>query len=318
MKFTRGEKIATREAYGKMLCELGESGDFVVLDADLAEATKTCYFAKAFPDRFYDCGIAEGNMIGIAAGLAASGRTAIASSFAMFAAGRAFEQIRNSVGYPHLNVKVCATHAGITVGEDGATHQCLEDIALMRTIPGMTVINPADATEAAAAVKVAVETPGPFYIRFGRYAVPVLFDSDEYTFELGKGVLLREGSDVTVVATGMMVAAALEAADTLAAEGISVRVINIHTIKPLDTEILAAAARETGAMVTAEEHNVIGGLGSAVTEALAEACPCPVLRVGVNDQFGRSGKVPPLLEMYGLTAGAVVEKVRAALAMKKA
>ena len=318
MKFTRGEKIATREAYGKMLCELGESGDFVVLDADLAEATKTCYFAKAFPDRFYDCGIAEGNMIGIAAGLAASGRTAIASSFAMFAAGRAFEQIRNSVGYPHLNVKVCATHAGITVGEDGATHQCLEDIALMRTIPGMTVINPADATEAAAAVKVAIETPGPFYIRFGRYAVPVLFDSDEYTFELGKGVLLREGSDVTVVATGMMVAAALEAADTLAAEGISVRVINIHTIKPLDTEILAAAARETGAMVTAEEHNVIGGLGSAVTEALAEACPCPVLRVGVNDQFGRSGKVPPLLEMYGLTAGAVVEKVRAALAMKKA
>ena len=318
MKFTRGEKIATREAYGKMLCELGESGDFVVLDADLAEATKTCYFAKAFPDRFYDCGIAEGNMIGIAAGLAASGRTAIASSFAMFAAGRAFEQIRNSVGYPHLNVKVCATHAGITVGEDGATHQCLEDIALMRTIPGMTVINPADATEAAAAVKVAIETPGPFYIRFGRYAVPVLFNSDEYTFELGKGVLLREGSDVTVVATGMMVAAALEAADTLAAEGISVRVINIHTIKPLDTEILAAAARETGAMVTAEEHNVIGGLGSAVTEALAEACPCPVLRVGVNDQFGRSGKVPPLLEMYGLTAGAVVEKVRAALAMKKA
>ena len=318
MKFTRGEKIATREAYGKMLCELGESGDFVVLDADLAEATKTCYFAKEFPDRFYDCGIAEGNMIGIAAGLAASGRTAIASSFAMFAAGRAFEQIRNSVGYPHLNVKVCATHAGITVGEDGATHQCLEDIALMRTIPGMTVINPADATEAAAAVKVAIETPGPFYIRFGRYAVPVLFDSDEYTFELGKGVLLREGSDVTVVATGMMVAAALEAADTLAAEGISVRVINIHTIKPLDTQILAAAARETGAMVTAEEHNVIGGLGSAVTEALAEACPCPVLRVGVNDQFGRSGKVPPLLEMYGLTAGAVVEKVRAALAMKKA
>ncbi|MBQ1245321.1 MAG: transketolase family protein [Clostridia bacterium] len=318
MKFTRGEKIATREAYGKMLCELGESGDFVVLDADLAEATKTCYFAKAFPDRFYDCGIAEGNMIGIAAGLAASGRTAIASSFAMFAAGRAFEQIRNSVGYPHLNVKVCATHAGITVGEDGATHQCLEDIALMRTIPGMTVINPADATEAAAAVKVAIETPGPFYIRFGRYAVPVLFNSDEYTFELGKGVLLREGSDVTVVATGMMVAAALEAADTLAAEGISVRVINIHTIKPLDTQILAAAARETGAMVTAEEHNVIGGLGSAVTEALAEACPCPVLRVGVNDQFGRSGKVPPLLEMYGLTAGAIVEKVRAALAMKKA
>ena len=318
MKFTRGEKIATREAYGKMLCELGESGDFVVLDADLAEATKTCYFAKAFPDRFYDCGIAEGNMIGIAAGLAASGRTAIASSFAMFAAGRAFEQIRNSVGYPHLNVKVCATHAGITVGEDGATHQCLEDIALMRTIPGMTVINPADATEAAAAVKVAIETSGPFYIRFGRYAVPVLFDSDEYTFELGKGVLLREGSDVTVVATGMMVAAALEAADTLAAEGISVRVINIHTIKPLDTEILAAAARETAAVVTAEEHNVIGGLGSAVTEALAEACPCPVLRVGVNDQFGRSGKVPPLLEMYGLTAGAIVEKVRAALAMKKA
>ncbi len=317
MKFTRGEKIATREAYGKMLCELGETRDFVVLDADLAEATKTCYFAKAFPGRFFDCGIAEGNMIGIAAGFAAAGKTAVASSFAMFAAGRAFEQIRNSVGYPGLDVKICASHAGITVGEDGATHQCLEDIALMRTIPGMTVVNPADATEAAAALKVAIETPGPFYIRFGRYAVPVLFDSDEYTFELGKGVLLREGSDVTVVATGMMVAAALEAADLLAAEGISVRVINIHTIKPLDTEILTAAARETGALVTAEEHNIIGGLGSAVAEALAETCPCPVLRVGVSDRFGRSGKVPPLLEMYGLTAGAIVEKVRRALAMKQ-
>ena len=317
MEMKLGDKIATREAYGKTLVEMGEGTDFVVLDADLAEATKTVYFAKAYPDRFFDCGIAEGNMVGVAAGLAAAGKTVFASSFAMFAAGRAFEQIRNSVAYPHLNVKIAATHAGITVGEDGATHQCNEDLALMRVIPGMTVINPADAVEAAAALKVAAETDGPFYIRFGRYAVPVIHDPETYRFELGRGETLREGHDVTVIATGMMVEAALKAADALAAEGISVRVVNIHTIKPLDNEIIEKAARETGAIVTAEEHNVIGGLGSAVAESVAERCPVPVLRVGVNDCFGRSGKVPPLLEMYGLTAAAVTEKVKAAIALKK-
>ena len=317
MEMKLGDKIATREAYGKTLVEMGEGTDFVVLDADLAEATKTVYFAKAYPDRFFDCGIAEGNMVGVAAGLAAAGKTVFASSFAMFAAGRAFEQIRNSVAYPHLNVKIAATHAGITVGEDGATHQCNEDLALMRVIPGMTVINPADAVEAAAAVRVAAETDGPFYIRFGRYAVPVIHDPESYKFELGRGETLREGTDVTVIATGMMVEAALKAADALAAEGISVRVVNIHTIKPLDNEIIEKSARETGAIVTAEEHNVIGGLGSAVAESVAERCPVPVLRVGVNDCFGRSGKVPPLLEMYGLTAAAVTEKVKAALALKK-
>ena len=313
-----GDKIATREAYGKTLVELGESNDFVVLDADLAEATKTVYFKKAFPDRFVDCGIAEGNMIGVAAGLAAAGKTVFASSFAMFAAGRAFEQIRNSVAYPHLNVKIAATHAGITVGEDGATHQCNEDIALMRTLPGMLVINPSDAVEAREAMKFALEHEGPCYLRFGRYAVPVLHDPDTYTFELGKGEVLRDGTDVTIVATGLMVSMALEAAETLSAEGISARVINMATIKPLDGELLTKAARETGAVVTAEEHSIIGGLGSAVAETLSESCPVPVLRVGVMDSFGRSGKVPPLLEMYGLTPACIAERAKAAIAAKKA
>ena len=313
-----GDKIATREAYGKTLVELGADHDFVVLDADLAEATKTCYFAKAYPNRFFDCGIAEGNMVGIAAGLAAAGKTVVASSFAMFAAGRAFEQIRNSVAYPHLNVKICATHAGITVGEDGATHQCLEDLALMRAIPGMTVINPSDATEGAAALKAALETDGPFYIRFGRYAVPVIHDAD-YQFELGKGETLVDGTDLTIIATGMMVAAAIEAGYLLEqTRGIKVRIINIHTIKPLDRAIIKKAAAETGAIVVAEEHSIIGGLGSAVAECVSETCPCPVLRVGVQDTFGRSGKVPPLLELYGLTSEAIFLKAEAALRMKQA
>ena len=320
MDFKRGDKIATREGYGKTLVELGADHDFVVLDADLAEATKTCYFAEAYPHRFFDCGIAEGNMVGIAAGLAAAGKTVVASSVAMFAAGRAFEQIRTSVAYPHLNVKSCATHAGITVGEDGATHQCLEDIALMRSIPGMTVINPADAVEAAAALKYAIETDGPFYIRFGRYAVPVFHKPEEYTFVPGKGEILIHGTkpELTIVASGMMVMAAIEAATVLDVRGISVRVINMHTVKPLDRDIIKAAAAETGAIVVAEEHNVIGGLGSAVAECVAETCPCPVLRVGVQDTFGRSGKVPPLLEMYSLNAETICEKAEAALRLKKA
>ena len=312
-----GKNVATREAYGKALVELGADHDFVVLDADLSEATKTCYFAKAYPDRFFDCGIAEGNMIGIAAGLAAAGKTVVASSFAMFAAGRAFEQVRNSVAYPHLNVKICATHAGITVGEDGATHQCLEDLAIMRAIPGVTVLNPCDATEAAAALKVALETDGPFYIRFGRYAVPVLHSNPDYEFQLGKGELVATGDDATIIATGMMVGTAIEAAMILAARGIRVRVINMHTIKPLDCSIVRKAAAETGAIVTAEEHNVIGGLGSAVAECVSEYCPVPVIRMGVNDCFGRSGKVPPLLEAYELTADALVNKVVAALQLKE-
>ena len=315
--FELGQKIATREAYGKSLAALGADLDFVVLDADLAEATKTCYFAKAYPNRFFDCGIAEGNMVGIAAGLAAAGKTVVASSFAMFAAGRAFEQVRNSVAYPHLNVKICATHAGITVGEDGATHQCLEDLALMRSIPGMTVINPSDAVEAAAALQAALTTDGPFYIRFGRYAVPVLHDEATFRFEIGKGEVIADGADVTVINTGMFLPNAREAAEQLAAEGISVRIINMATIKPLDTELVLKAAAETGAIVTVEEHNVIGGLGSAVAECVCEACPVPVVRMGVNDTFGRSGKVPPLLEAYGLTTEVLVDKIRAALALKK-
>ena len=311
------DKIATREAYGNALAEFGDRYDFVVLDADLAAATKTGTFKKKFPNRFFDCGIAEGNMMSVAAGIATTGKTVFASSFAMFAAGRAFEQVRNSIGYPHLNVKIGATHAGITVGEDGATHQCLEDIALMRSIPGMTVINPADATEARAAVEAALQINGPMYLRFGRLAVPVLFDKDSYKFELGKGVQLTEGQDVTIVATGIMVGMALEAAKVLANEGISARVINIHTIKPLDKEIILNAAKETGAMVTAEEHNVIGGLGSAVAETLCEGCPVPMLRLGVEDAFGHSGKVPPLLTMYGLTVENLVAKAKAAMALKK-
>ena len=310
------EKIATREAYGNALAELGEKYDFVVLDADLAAATKTGTFKKKFPERFFDCGIAEGNMMTVAAGLAAAGKTPFASTFAMFAAGRAFEQIRNSIGYPHLNVKIGATHAGITVGEDGATHQCLEDIATMRTIPGMTIINPADATEARLAVEAALNFDGPVYLRFGRLAVPVMFDGD-YKFEIGKGVQLADGNDVTIIATGIMVDMALKAKDMLASEGISARVINIHTIKPLDEEIVVKAAMETGAIVTAEEHNVIGGLGGAVAETVCEKCPVPVVRVGVEDKFGHSGKVPALLEMYGLTPENIVEKAKKAISLKK-
>lgn len=309
------EKIATRETYGQALVDLADKYDYVVLDADLAEATKTIKFKKAYPDRFFDCGIAEGNMISVAAGLAAAGKMAFASSFAMFAAGRAFEQVRNSIGYPHLNVKIGATHAGITVGEDGATHQCLEDIALMRTIPGMTIINPADAIEARAAIEASMETYGPFYMRFGRFACPIV--TEGHKFELGKGMELRGGKDVTIVATGYMVHLALEAAETLAAEGIDARVINIHTIKPLDKEIILKAAKETGAIVTAEEHNIIGGLGSAVAETVCEGCPIPMLRVGVEDKFGKSGKVPPLLEEYGLTASNIADKARAVVKMKK-
>ncbi len=312
------EKIATRETYGDALVEFGAKYDkLVVLDADLAEATKTGKFKKAYPDRFFDCGIAEGNMVGVAAGLATAGMIPFASSFAMFTAGRAFEQIRNAVGYPHLNVKIGATHAGITVGEDGATHQCLEDFGTMRTIPGMTIINPVDAVEARAAVEAAILHNGPCYLRFGRYAVPVLNDASTYRFELGKGVTMAEGKDVTIIATGLMVSLALEAKEMLKADGIDARVINIHTIKPLDKELVIKAAMETGAIVTAEEHNIIGGLGSAVSEAVCEACPTPVLRVGVEDTFGCSGKVPALLEKFGLTPANIAAKAKAAVALKK-
>ena len=312
------DKKATRESYGAALAELGEKYDFLVLDADLAAATKTGMFKKKFPDRFFNCGIAEGNMMCVAAGIAATGKVVFASSFAMFAAGRAFEQVRNCIGYPHLNVKIGATHAGITVGEDGATHQCNEDIALMRTIPGMTIISPADADEAYAAVEAAINFYGPVYMRFGRFPVPNLTpEIKDYKFEIGKGVTYREGRDVTIVATGYMVHLAVEAAEILAKEGIDAGVINIHTIKPLDTELIADAARRSGAIVTAEEHNVIGGLGAAVCEALAESCPVPVLRVGVEDQYGRSGKVPELLEIYGLTAENIAAKARVAVSMKK-
>ena len=312
------DKKATRESYGAALVELGNKYDFLVLDADLAAATKTGMFKKAFPDRFFDCGIAEGNMISVAAGIATTGKTVFASSFAMFAAGRAFEQVRNSIGYPHLNVKIGATHAGITVGEDGATHQCNEDIALMRTIPGMTVINPADATEAYAAVEAAINTYGPFYLRFGRYAVPNLSDSVEgYKFEVGKGVTYKTGKDVTIVATGFMVHVAVEAAELLKAEGIDAGVINIHTIKPIDKELLLSAARESGAIVTAEEHSIVGGLGAAVCEAVCEEYPVPVVRVGVEDRYGKSGQVPELLEEYGLTAAHIAASARRAISLKR-
>ena len=311
------EKIATRESYGNALVEFADEYDFVVLDADLAAATKTSIFKKKYPERFFDCGIAEGNMMSVAAGIAASGKTVFASSFAMFAAGRAFEQIRNSIGYPHLNVKIGATHAGISVGEDGATHQCLEDIALMRTIPGMVIVNPADAVEARAAVKAALEYNGPMYLRFGRLAVPVYNDPATYKFELGKGICLKDGTDVTIVATGLMVDIAINASKLLSEKGINARVINIHTIKPLDKEIILKAAHDTGAIVVAEEHNVIGGLGSAVAETVSESLPIPVIRVGTNDVFGRSGKVPPLLEMYGLTAENIAAKAELAINLKK-
>lgn len=311
------EKKATREAYGEALASLGEKYDFLVLDADLAAATKTGVFKKKFPERFFDCGIAEGNMMTVAAGIASTGKCVFASSFAMFAAGRAFEQVRNSIGYPHLAVKIGATHAGITVGEDGATHQCLEDIALMRTIPGMTIINPADAVEAKAAVEAAINFDGPVYLRFGRFATPIFNIGEDYKFEIGKGVEVVKGSDVTFVATGLMVAMAMEAAEMLEAEGISARVINIHTIKPIDRDIIIKAAKETGAIVTAEEHNIIGGLGSAVTEVVCEECPVPVVRVGVKDKFGKSGTVPALLEEYGLTPKDLCENAKKAIALKK-
>ena len=311
------DKIATREAYGNALAEFGEKYDFVVLDADLAAATKTGVFKKKFPERHFDCGIAEGNMMVVAAGLATTGMVPFVSTFAMFAAGRAFEQVRNAIGYPHLNVKIGATHAGISVGEDGATHQCCEDIATMRSIPGMTIINPADAVEARACVEAAINFDGPVYMRFGRLAIPTLFDKDTYKFEIGKGVMMSEGKDVSIFATGLMVGMALEAKEMLKNDGIDAEVINIHTIKPLDTEMVIKSAQKTGAVVTAEEHSIIGGLGSAVAECLSESCPTPVMRVGVQDTYGRSGKVPPLLEMYGLTAANIAANAKAAIALKK-
>ncbi len=311
-------KKATRESYGEALAELAEKyDDLYVLDADLAAATKTGIFKKKYPERFIDCGIAEANMMGVAAGMAATGKKVFASSFAMFASGRAFEIVRNSIGYPHLNVKIGATHAGISVGEDGATHQCNEDIALMRTIPGMTVINPADDVEARAAVAAAIEIDGPVYLRFGRLAVPVFNDRETYKFEVGKGVQLREGSDVTIIATGLMVNEALTAADALKADGISARVINIHTIKPIDREIICKAANETGVIVTAEEHSIIGGLGSAVADVVTECCPVPVVKVGVNDVFGHSGPAVDLLKEFGLSAENIAEKAKYALTLKK-
>lgn len=304
------KKIATRESYGNALVELGKKHDnLVVLDADLAAATKTGVFKKSFPDRHIDCGIAECNMVGIAAGLATTGMVPFVSSFAMFAAGRAFEQVRNSVGYPHLNVKIGATHAGISVGEDGATHQCNEDIALMRTIPGMTIINPADDIEAKAAVKAAYELEGPVYLRFGRLAVPVINDNPDYKFEIGKGITLRKGKDLTIVATGLCVNSALEAAQLLKADGIDARVINIHTIKPLDEELIIQAAKETKRIVTVEEHSIIGGLGGAVSECLSTYYPTKVQRIGVEDVFGESGPAIQLLEKYGLDGKGVYKKI---------
>ncbi len=305
------KRIATRESYGKALVELGkEHDDFVVLDADLSGATKTGIFKKEFPERHINCGIAEGNMMSVAAGIATTGKVAYASSFAMFASGRAFEQVRNSIGYPHLNVKIGATHAGISVGEDGATHQCNEDIALMRTIPGMVVINPADDVEARAAVKAAYEHEGPVYMRFGRLAIPVINDREDYKFEIGKGVVLREGKDITLIATGLEVAETLEAADKLAADGIDAKVINIHTIKPIDEALIVAAAKETGKVVTIEEHSVIGGLGSAVCDVLSEQAPTRVMKIGVNDVFGESGPAKELLKKYGLDAESIYKKVK--------
>lgn len=310
-------KKATRESYGEALVALAEKyPNLVVLDADLAAATKTGIFKKAYPDRHYDCGIAEANMMGVAAGLATTGMIPFASSFAMFAAGRAFEIVRNSIGYPCLNVKIGATHAGISVGEDGATHQCCEDIALMRTIPNMVILNPADDIEAKAAVEAAINHNGPVYCRFGRLAVPVINDRPDYKFEIGKGITLRDGKDVTIVATGLMVCEALNAAETLAQQGISARVINIHTIKPLDSELIAAAAKETGCIVTCEEHSIIGGLGSAVTECVCEKCPVPVYRIGVNDTFGHSGPAVELLKEFGLCAEHIVEVTKDAVAKK--
>ena len=306
------KKIATRESYGNALVKLGETHDnLIVLDADLAGATKTSTFMKAFPERHIDCGIAESNMAGIAAGLATCGKVPFMSSFAMFAAGRAFEQVRNSIGYPHLNVKIGATHAGISVGEDGATHQCNEDIALMRTIPGMVVINPADAVEAEAAVKAAYEYVGPVYLRFGRLAIPVFNDEATYKFELGKGIVLKEGKDVSIIATGLCVNEARQAVEMLAADGIDAELINIHTIKPLDEELVVASAVKTGKVVTVEEHSVIGGLGSAVCDCLSEKAPTKVMKIGVNDTFGESGPAVQLIKKYELDAESIYKKVKA-------
>ena len=304
-------KIATRDSYGNALAELGkEKENLVVLDADLAAATKTATFKKAFPERHIDCGIAEANMMGIAAGLATCGKVPFASTFAMFAAGRAFEQVRNSIGYPHLNVKIGATHAGISVGEDGASHQCNEDIALMRTIPGMTIINPSDDVEAKAAVRAAYEIDGPVYMRFGRLAVPVINDNADYKFEVGKGVLLKDGSDITILATGLEVGESLKAAEKLEADGVSVRVINIHTIKPIDKDIIIEAAKETKKLFRAEEHSIIGGLGGAVAEVLVEECPAPLYRIGVRDTFGESGPAVELLKKYKLDADGIYEQIK--------
>lgn len=311
-------KKATRESYGEALRDLAEEyKNLVVLDADLAAATKTGIFKKAYPERFFDCGIAEANMMGVAAGLAACGKIPFASTFAMFAAGRAYEIVRNSIGYPHLNVKIGATHAGISVGEDGATHQCNEDIALMRTIPGMTIINPCDDVEARAAVRAALDFNGPVYMRFGRLAVPVINDKETYKFELGKGVVLREGTDVTIAATGLMVNEAVMAAKQLESEGISAQVVNIHTIKPLDKELIIKCAEKTGLIVTAEEHSVIGGLGSAVAETVTESCPVPVVKIGVNDEYGHSGPAVDLLKEFGLSAENIVKTVKDAMKLKK-
>ena len=310
------KKVATREAYGKALAQFGDKYDIVVHDADLSKSTKTDTFKKKFPERFINCGIAEASMVSTAAGLASCGKIVFASSFAMFAAGRAFEQVRNSICYPHLNVKIGATHAGISVGEDGATHQSVEDIALMRSIPGMVVISPADEVESIAAVEAAIKYDGPVYLRFGRLGVPTINDEATYKFEIGKGVQLKDGTDVSIIANGLMVPEALEAAKILQEEGINARVINIHTIKPIDADIIIKAAKETGAIVTAEEHSVIGGLGSAVAEVLAENAPAPIVRVGIQDKFGKSGKPAALLEEYGLTAKNIAAKAKEAMAKK--
>lgn len=312
------KKIATREAYGEALAEFGAVYEnLVVLDADLSKSTKTVTFKKKFPERHINCGIAESNMMGVAAGLATTGKIVFASSFAMFAAGRAFEQVRNSIGYPHLNVKIGATHAGLSVGEDGATHQCCEDIALMRTIPGMVILNPSDAVEARAAVEAAIKHDGPVYLRFGRLAVPVINDKPDYKFEIGRGIELSAGKDVTIIATGLMVPEALKAKEMLTADGIDARVVNIHTIKPIDKEIIIKAAEETGAIVTAEEHSVIGGLGSAVCEVIAEFKPVPVIRVGVEDVYGKSGTAADVLKYFGLTAENIAENAKKAVELKK-
>ncbi|BBK78328.1 MULTISPECIES: transketolase family protein [Clostridium] len=313
-----GNKVATREAYGKALVKLSNLNDrVVVLDADLSKSTKTADFKTAAPERFINMGIAEGNMMGVAAGLATCGKIPFASSFAMFAAGRAFEQIRNSICYPRLNVKVCATHAGLTVGEDGATHQSVEDIALMRAIPNMTIINPVDAVETEAAILAIAEYEGPCYVRLGRLAVETVNDENNYKFEIGKGITLSEGNDVTIVATGMMVQLALKAKEELSKEGINAKIINIHTIKPIDCELLVKAAKETGAIVTAEEHSIVGGLGSAVSEVVTEEFPVPVVKVGIKDTFGESGKPDQLLEKYGLTVESIVNSAKRAISLKK-